>query len=413
MPFVRISVNLGNAAFDFVPPIRLAELAVVRAAKPLTPKAWTPLKTRFTEDIAAGGAQRDNALAKLSLGSMMMMTAAVLTAAGRITGGGPGPKEKDLQRQWRKTHQPYSIMIGGKWRAYGRLDPIGMVIGLAADYTYMAGKMDRVSLDGLVQAAGIAVAKNIFSKNYMRGLTEFLNAAMDPEARFGRMAGQFISSLVPFGATFRAANRAFNDNAVREVRGLFDKAMASIPGLSDKLPPSRDIFAEPRFLEGGLGPDFVSPFYQSTPSKHPVDIELVRLEVGFGMPPRSIEGVELNAEEYDRFVVLAGKELTSRDGLSLKPLLAKLFKRPRYKRLNDGGKALMIRSRIRSLRKRAVDKLLGEGEFSRKEPEAPDLAALVKEARQKKRDDRGYTRVGPNIPGPLPHVNLPRIPSFD
>lgn len=420
LPFVRISVNLGNAAFDFVPPIRLAELAVVRGTKPFYPKAWTPLKTRFTEDIAAGGARRDNALAKLSLGSMMMMTAAVLTAAGRITGG--GPKDKDLRRQWLETHQPYSIMIGGKWRAYGRLDPIGMIIGLSADYTYMVGKMDRVSLDGLVKAAGIAVAKNIFSKNYMRGLTEFLNAAMDPEARLPRMAGQFISSLVPFGATFRAANRAFNDDAVREVRGLFDKALASIPGLSDKLPPSRNLFAEVRFYEGGFGPDFVTPFYQSTPSKHPVDIELVSLEVGFSMPPRSIEGVELNAEEYDRFVVLAGKELTSRGGLSLKPLLAKLFKSTRYKRLNDGGKALMIRARIRSLRKRAVAKLLGEGEFSRKEPEAPDLAALVNKARQEKRESRGlsdklppgYIRVGPNIPGPLPYVNLPGpFPPYD
>ncbi len=386
MPFVRISVNIGRVAFDFTPPVKGLEFLAVKGLEKITPKYFTPLQTKFSADIAAGGARRQTALAKLSLGSMMMMTASVLTSSGRITGA--GPKNKDLRRQWLKTHQPYSIMIGGKWIAYGRLDPFGMVIGMAADFSYLAGQMDRMDGDKLIEAAGIAVAQNIFSKNYMRGLAGFLNAALSPERHFAKQASQLFGSFVPGGATLRAANRAFNDNAVREVRGLMDKIMANIPGLSDKLPPQRDIFGEPRFLEGGLGPDFVTPIYQSTPSKDPVDIELVRLGVPFGMPPRSIQGVELNGEEYDRFVVLAGKEMKF-DGLSLKPLLARLFKSKEYLERQDGDREVQLRMRIRLLRELAVEKLLGEGEFSDKKPEAPDLAELVKKARQKKLDARG------------------------
>jgi hypothetical protein len=33
--------------------------------------------------------------------------------------------------------QPYSIQIGGRWYSYNRLDPLGMMMGMAADDSEM------------------------------------------------------------------------------------------------------------------------------------------------------------------------------------------------------------------------------------------------------------------------------------
>ncbi len=377
-PFVRTTTNITKMVVEFGP-LRLAQ------------------KSFYTE-IRAGGARRQLALAKLSLGSMVMATTAVLTAAGRISGG--GPKDANLRRQKRNTGwQPYSIRIGDTWHSYGRFDPLGMMIGMAADFAASVGEMDQVTADKIGAALVGAVAKNLTSKTYMRGVAGALTAATDPDRNLANEAMRLVSSFVPFSGLLSQTNKALFDPVLREARAgasrtdnafidpvlaqarsMLNAVMAKTPGLSDDLPPRRNIFAEPVTLEGGVGPDIMSPVFTSRVKKDPVDIEIDRLGVPFGMPPRSIQGVELSAEEYDRFIVLAGKEIKTSSRLSLKPALDKLFKSNGYKASEDGRKEIMIRKIIRGLRKRAVDKLL---------PEFPRLAELVQKARVKKRDARG------------------------
>ncbi len=364
MPFVRTPVNIFKYTLERTP--------------------LAPLMKSFRDDIAAGGARRDMALAKISLGSMMMATVASLSASGFITGG--GPKDPALRRQLRDTGwQPYSIKIGNKYFAYNRLDPIGMPIGMTADFTESVGDMDEVTAEKIGLAIAAAAAKNMTSKTYLRGVAGHVAAVTDPDKNLAREARNLAGSFVPASSLVSQVNRAVFDPTLREVRTMLDAVRAKIPGLSDDLPPRRNLFGEPIILGGGFGPDAISPIYTSERKvDEPVSLEIARLGAPIGMPDRSIEGVELNPHEYDRFVVLAGNEIKDPKGNGLKESLAELFESKAYKRSSDAVKERRLRFRVRAFRKLAREKMVGDPPF--KEPESQELSDLVNERRKEERE---------------------------
>jgi hypothetical protein len=176
------------------------------------------------------------------------------------------------------------------------------------------------------------------------------------------------------------------DPELREARTMLDRLRRGIPGLSKDLPPQRNLFGEPIYLEGGLGPDLISPIYTSGDKHDAVAAEIDRLQVQLSMPPpvlsgtmpatergfgvplnqeRLSEGVPLSPAQYDRFVRLAGNELKL-SGRGMKDELAHIFKTDAYKRAGDdpdyGGKALMIRQTVRLYREAARSEMLASDE---------------------------------------------------
>ena len=112
VPFIRTPTNILKFAMERTP--------------------LAPIMKSVRADILAGGARRDTALARISMGSMAMAVTASYAAQGVITGGGPSDpalKSHLYNQGW----QPYSVKIGDKYYAYGRLEPLGMMMGLAAD----------------------------------------------------------------------------------------------------------------------------------------------------------------------------------------------------------------------------------------------------------------------------------------
>lgn len=62
-------------------------------------------------DIAAGGARRDIALARITTGSLLIATAADMAMSGIVTGRGPSDR-RERQAMERGGWQPYSIKVG-------------------------------------------------------------------------------------------------------------------------------------------------------------------------------------------------------------------------------------------------------------------------------------------------------------
>jgi hypothetical protein len=81
LPFIRTPSNIMKFTFERTP--------------------LAPLMSQVRADMAAGGARKDLALARMSTGSAMMLAAADLTMAGAITGKGPGnpSRRSAMQRQ--------------------------------------------------------------------------------------------------------------------------------------------------------------------------------------------------------------------------------------------------------------------------------------------------------------------------
>jgi hypothetical protein len=347
IPFVRTPTNIMSYTFE------------------RTPLAF--LSKSIREEVSAGGARRDLALGKIAAGSMIMAVAADLALSGQVTGAGPtDPKLKNIKRAtgW----QPYSIKSGDKYYAYNRLDPVGALIGLSADMSEIMGQVDEATADQLATAAVLSIVQNMSSKTYMSGVTEFLDAldssSTDPEAnnyKLNRYLQRMAGSMVP--ASVANIERVMSPE-MSATYGYLDRVKSRIPGFSEDLPPRRNIFGEPVVLEGGIGPDIMSPIYTSTDKKDPVADEIVRQKTSLSMPRRVVNNVELSPQQYDRYVLLySGEGLKGTKGKKLKDALKEMFASSQYKRATDGpegGKSLMIQSIFTAYRDAAKAQLISE-----------------------------------------------------
>jgi len=343
LPFVRTPTNI---------------VKMVGVRSPLAPFAKS-----VREDILAGGARRDLALAKMGTGSMMMTVAAAMAAEGRISGGGSANFNiRKLQRDsgW----QPYSVNIGGPgkdatWLAYNRLDPVGMTIGIAADYAEIIGNVDEVDGLNISSALVMATAKNLSSKTYLRGLSEFLGAidqsSVDPDkdnAAVRRYILRLAGSVIP-AAVAQVARQI--DPTLRDTDDLVQKLKSRTPGYGEDLPARLNLWGEEIVLDGGLGPDIISPLYISHGKEAAISDEMVRLQLPIGMPSRTMKGVKLNPQEYHDFI-----KLTAETGI--KGELENIIELPEYQELTDGpegAKATVIRSFINRARNVSRETIVG------------------------------------------------------
>ena len=347
IPFVRTPTNIMSFMFERTP--------------------LAPLSRSIREEISAGGARRDLALGKIVTGSTIMAVAADLTLSGQVTGAGPtDPQMRNIKRTtgW----QPYSVKVGDTYYAYNRLDPIGGYLGLAADVTEIMGQVDEATADQLATAAILSIVQNMSSKTYMSGVTEFLDAldssSTDPEAnnyKLTRYLQRLAGSMVP--ASVANIERVMSPE-MSATYGYIDRIKSRIPGFSEGLPPRRNIFGEPVVLEGGIGPDIMSPIYQSTDKKDPVADEIVRQQTDVAMPRRVVNGVELTPQQYDRYILLySGEGLEGAKGVKLKDKLKETFASSQYRQATDGpegGKSLFIRSIFTAYRDAAKSQLIRE-----------------------------------------------------
>jgi hypothetical protein len=331
---------------------------IIRFAGERTPLA--PLSSAIRADIRAGGADRDLALSKMALGSSIMAVSAVLAAEGVITG--KGPEDKAMKAAlYRTGWQPYSVKIGDKYYSYGRVDPIGATIGLAADVAEIIGQADDETASDLATAAVRSVARNVTSKTYLRGLSEMFEVMSDPDRYGEKWIQRLLGTVVPAGV---AGVERMVDPTLRDAHSVMDQVQSRIPGWSKDLPPRRNLWGEPIVLPPGFGPDIISPIYVSEAKQSPVDEEIIKHKVKVDMPSHQVDGVPLTPEEYSRYVELAGAEAkdpgTKR---GCKETLDKLVQSREYKELSDGedgGKAYAILKTVHAFRQLARARLMEE-----------------------------------------------------
>jgi len=358
----------------FIVPFVRTPMNIIKFAGERTPLAFISKSIRA--DIAAGGARRDLALARVSLGSMVMVSTATLAAEGLVTGGGPSDpamRQIKMNTGW----QPYSIKIGNKYYSYSRLEPLGVLLGISADITEITGQLTRDDAEKLASYSVMAFSKNVTSKTWLRGVSELFNVMEDPDRYGKRYVERFIGSTIPAGLA--QAERVI-DPDLRAVYGIMDELKSRIPGFSKGLFPRRNIWGEPIVLQGGLGPDIVSPIYTSTEKDSPIDKELLRLDVPIKMPRKtqSIHGeaIELEPKEYDRLLVEMNTIKLPQTEKNLKDSLDHLVTNDlTYKNLNDDRKEMMIRAYItqaREMAKHALYESIG------------DIRWLVDESRNRK-----------------------------
>lgn len=300
VPFVRTPTNIARYTFERTP--------------------LAPLVGQWRADIAAGGARSDLALARMSTGTAIMMTAMDYANDGAISGAGPTDnteREALLRSGW----QPYSMKVGDKWYSYNRADPFGSTMGLAASISEAVnrGEIDQEDVDEWQEVTAMsiaAVAQVAINKTYLEGVSNAVQVMSDPKRYGESYINNLFASFTPFTALSGAVETAV-DPAQREANNPWEAVQAKIAGLSEKLPPRRDLWGEPIKSESGFGKvyDFASPVAVRQQDIEPVDREIVRLGGG---PQRikkrgTFDGVPVSFKQYpevfDEYVRLSGNGL--------------------------------------------------------------------------------------------------------
>lgn len=397
LPFLRTPANILRYTFERTP--------------------LAPLVGQWRQDIAAGGARADVALARMATGSAISFWAADMAYSGNISGSGPKDpgRREALERQgW----QPNSIYIGGKWVSYNRTDPFGMLMGFAATLAETArfGEIDPDQLDEwqeVVAAGAAAVGKQVLDKTYLQGIARVIAAIEDPERFAPSYVQQLVTGFVPFGSALRFVERGL-DPTDREANNPWQAVEAMLPGLSEGLTPKRDLWGKEKTPQEVYGRtvDLLSPAKVTEAKDSPIDAAMTDNNMGVERIKKktSFKGVEMNLrdwpEVYDRYVVLAGNELKlkSYDNLGAKDFLNEVVTgKSQFSKIynmgtpgKDGGKAAFIERTIQEYRQEAAAAILKDSRFADFRA-AWNERALEKQENRNVIDERG-NRALPKLP---------------
>lgn len=363
------------------------------------------------DDIAAGGARREMAHARISLGTGMLMLGIDMAANGDITGRSPtDPAERQaLQRAgW----QEYSIRIDGKYYSFRRLEPVSTMLSMGADLHQIISRADDdpvAAEDGMDAVMGVvgSMLNAVTSKTYLTGVSEFIQFTEDPEMRGAEYGRRLLSGIaVPAGVS--EIERVV-DPEIREARALIDRVMARIPGMSESLPQQHDLWGRPRIFDSGNGQvyDALAPWTARRIDPEPIDAELIRLNDFPAMPSprityRTREGVSAqidlrqNPALFQQYVRRAGNDAAIMDGMGARELLNAIVQGEHrlssaYESLPDWApegersKGTMIRDIINAGRQRARAEL--RDEFNDELARMAQQALTAQESAMRRREE--------------------------
>ncbi len=279
----------------------------------LTPAA--PIIDTWRADIAKGGAPAQKALAEMLVGGGIAAVVVGLANAGKITGAGePDPNKKRVQLAAGK--QPYSFITeGGKAFELSRLQPIGTLIGLAADMSEMWDRMEAGEQDKVPKMLAVAFANAITNQTMLLGLSNLVRAVSEPD-RFGARFVQGLAAMPVPGFVSQTAQ--LNDPYMREIHSILDAVKNRLPGQRQTLEPKVDVWGElieNRERVGGVGP---SRTMQASTDK--VKTEAARLGVSVPKPEDDIAlavkmkvdpklaKVELTPVQQTQLAIMAGQK---------------------------------------------------------------------------------------------------------
>lgn len=347
-PFITIPTNIAKWT------VREGPLAV--------------LSQNFYNSVARGGAEAQNAIAGVVLGSTVMATAAYLAKEGIINNGGTTLDPNTRRIMQASGWKPDSIKIGDTYYKIDRLDPIAMPLFWSADIAEIAGHLSDADYFQLAASAAMAITRPLSNKTYLQGMSDFFQAVFSGEPR---KTQRFLSgegaSIVP--GIVRGVRQQM-DPYQRQVQTMLDSFKNQIPGASKSLPPVTDVFGRPIPTGYGAGNEFVNAFSIINPIAYtkevdnPVIKEILDNKVNISSPRDSIMGPGDNPYDF--------KPADAHNGIPLEPWEFYAYKKiagdwfmekmnekisqDSYKNASpgpDGGKAEIIRRLVAQSREYA------------------------------------------------------------
>ena len=320
VPFFKTPANIGLQVLERTP--------------------FAPLSSQWREEIAKGGVFRDMALAKVTLGSAFLATFAALSAEGQITGRGP-ERKADREALMRDGWQPYSIKVGDTYYSYQGMEPVSALMAIAADYAeYAKHEPDAGKIEEVFLGATYGLYEYLKEQPYLQGVADVAKligtnqqGAVDGKKIVDGLTKQFGGFVIggsPLGlySSLVAGISRLSDPTRKDtradpelpmgVRGFveaFNKYKSRLPYFNSDLPEALNLWGDPVVTSRGNPMELILPTRVSPAQFSMVDDALVRIGSPVGMPDKKVDGVEMNAEQYNRLLFIYGKELPSKQAI--------------------------------------------------------------------------------------------------
>jgi hypothetical protein len=282
-------------------------------------------------DVASGKVSKpaEQARQEKDLLTVMGMLAsggvAQLFAEGAITGGAPIDDQE--RKAWYASGRiPYGFKVGGQWYQYN-LEPFGTSIGAMVD---MLQVWDELEEEDAAVAMGFAMAKNFVDKQFMQGMSNFMDAWSDPQRDAGKFARNLAAGAIPYSNLIKSLATA-GDPTLRFPRTVTEAFKQTIPKYREEIPPIYDIWGKEVKFEGSMLERLVSPLRRSTESKDLATQEVVRLRAKPGSIRKAIGQFEVTDPIYGQAQQLRGQRAHER--------ITKLVQSKRYQKMTDIEKA--------------------------------------------------------------------------
>lgn len=418
VPFVKTPTNIALEAMSRTPFLNFA-----------SPRFWA--------DFNAGGIRRDMAIGRVTLGSGMVYAIGASSIEGKITGYGPmrtGDKQALEGTGW----QPFSFVFNKSdispellaqfkeiatvsdkgpdkvYISYAGLEPLSTLLAIGSttgEYSMMNPK--NSTMEKLMMGGSLGIYQYLADQPMLQGFGEInkvlTSGAKDTPTFFynllkqaSRQASEFAIGGSPLGihssfvATIERIMNPARSNVMPSEMSTKDSALGGAvagffeavqyyksrnPLTSDSLPPLLDpITGDVKKAGKGNLYESFNPFRDSDGKLSPAHTVLIEYGVPAYIPEKSIEGVQLSADQYNALIQLA-----TADGALAKRLVA-LGKDPYVISMagQDLGKAqALISSEISQAYANA--RLMLRKEF-------PDLDDAIKSAEEDKRAYGQYKR---------------------
>jgi hypothetical protein len=378
------------------------------------------LSSQWRKDMAAGGAQRELAMAKFGMGSALMIGVGSYVADGRITGGGPGDtnlRKIYLDSGWK----PYSFVFQpGEWDAefvdylktmkidpsigkdqrlyvpFRGIDPLAGPMAMMADAVEYARYEDDEDL--VAQAilgatwglysyvgqqpflTGISSIAGAFSQNIpnpKQAFKDALNQVASTGAQYaveGSPVGVFNSARAQVERIVDPNKRETGEspNTPTVIKGFYEglnRSISKTPFLSDSLGKQYDYLGEEMMDIDPANPWLASSsgIRFSTSKQRPADKIMIELGMSIKKPNRSVAvggvTVKLEPDEYEYMMRQFGK-ITDGQGLRVKDAIVERTKAPGFEDMDKYVRQQNIAEVYSSFTEAAKQDLIANSKFS-------------------------------------------------
>jgi len=323
------------------------------------------MSKRNIRDWKAGGAQRDEAAARVLLGSAVTGAIAHSALNGGVTGEGPRDYEKRRQMElngW----QANSIWVpGAGYVSYEGLEPLALLLSGTATTLERWNEGDSKSFLDKAALQTLNAAEMLLNSSWSEGLQDTLAMleGRDENGRQGDVANWLSNIVSSFTtpAAVRQVNQSYVDPVVRDTKGdgsiqdrVVNRTMAGWPGLSDNLPAQVDILGRAQTRPDALGPDLISRLNVAPGISTPVTEELDRLmasdpegKVLLKASDKTLDGLKLKAED--------AQKLQAFTGAYVRFMMEDALASPEYAKMTDAEKRDEVKDIIKDARKWAKE----------------------------------------------------------